>query len=114
GAKSNMPGRNNVDFKKLGIAPTLSLGLCRPTRVNLSFYHLNTDDMSDYGVPIVGRRDIPADLGARDTGIIDVGRDTFYGLYDRDFRKTSSDIGTIEIEHDFNDNLTLRNATRYG
>src|SRR5690606_36249868 len=48
------------------------------------------------------------------TGILDVDRDTFYGLYDRDYQKTRADIGTIEFEHDLNDRLTVRNATRYG
>ncbi|MDX3894136.1 TonB-dependent siderophore receptor [Pusillimonas sp.] len=111
GAKGNVAGRNQVDYEKLGIAPSLSLGLGTPTRLTFSFYHLNTDDMPDYGVPTA--RKAP-ELAAGDTGILDVDRDTFYGLYDRDFRKTRADIGTIEIEHDLSERLTLRNAIRYG
>src|SRR5690606_35828048 len=80
------------------------------TRVTFSYYHLNTDDMPDYGIPTT--RKVP-ELNTNGTGIVDVDRDTFYGL-DRDFQKTRADIGTIEIEQDFNENLTLRNATRYG
>ena len=110
GAKGNIPGRNHVDYQRLGIAPSLALGLGTPTRVTFSFYHLNTDDMPDYGVPTARK----APELSNGTGILDVGRDTFYGLHDRDFRKTSADIGTIEIEHDLSDRLTLRNATRYG
>lgn len=110
GAKGNSPGRNQVDYQKFGIAPSLSLGLGTPTRITFSYYHLNTDDMPDYGIPTT--RKVP-ELNTNGTGIVDVDRDTFYGL-DRDFQKTRADIGTIEIEHDFNENLTLRNATRYG
>lgn len=109
-AKGNIPGRNQVDYKKFGIAPSLSLGIGTPTRITLSYYHLNTDGMSDYGVPLAAK--IPG--LHTDSGIADVDRDTFYGLYDRDYQKTKADIGTIEVEHDFNDRLTLRNATRYG
>src|SRR3546814_13488568 len=67
--------------------------------------------MSDYGVPTT--RKVP-ELNTDGTGIVDVSRDTFYGLYDRDYQKTQADIGTIEIEHDLADRLPLRNATRYG
>ncbi|HEY9280206.1 MAG TPA: TonB-dependent receptor, partial [Eoetvoesiella sp.] len=81
-----------------------------PTRATFSYYHLQTDGMPDYGVPLT--RKIPG--LHTDSGIVDVDRDTFYGLYDRDYHKTQADIGTIELEHDFTERLTLRNATRYG
>ena len=110
GAKGNTPGRNVVDYDKVGVAPTLTLGLGTPTRVTFSYYHLNTNGMPDYGVPLAGK--FPQyDNGS---GIFNVGRDTFYGVLDRDYQTTQADIGTIEIEHDLSDSLTLRNATRYG
>lgn len=111
GAKGNTPGRNQVDYEKLGIAPSLSLGLGTPTRLTFSFYHLKTDGMPDYGVPTT--RKTP-ELNTDGTGILGVSRDTFYGVYDRDYRETRADIGTIELEHDLSDRLTVRNAIRYG
>jgi catecholate siderophore receptor len=110
GAKGNTPGREVVDYKKFGIAPSLSFGLGTPTRVTLSYYHLQTDGMPDYGVPTA--RKAPQ-LGNA-AGILDVDRSTFYGVLDRDYQKTRADIGTLEIEHDFTERLTFRNATRYG
>lgn len=109
GAQGDVAGRSAVDYKNFGVAPTISFGLGTPTRASISFYHYQTDGMSDYGVPLV-KGGVPE----TETGIMDVDRDTFYGLYDRDFRKTKADIGTIELEHDFTDRLTIRNATRYG
>lgn len=114
GASGDMPGRSAVDYKNWGVAPTISFGLGTPTRVSLSYYHYQTDGMPDYGVPVIrqtGTRNFPYMTG---NGILDVDRDTFYGVYDRDYRKTQADIGTLEIEHDITDRLTLRNATRYG
>ncbi|MFT0534049.1 TonB-dependent receptor [Castellaniella hirudinis] len=114
GASGDFPGRDAVDYKNWGVAPTISFGLGTPTRVSLSYYHYQTKGMPDYGVPVIrntATREFPY---MTDDGILDVSRDTFYGLYDRDYRKTQADIGTIEIEHDFTDRLTLRNATRYG
>jgi catecholate siderophore receptor len=109
-SKGSVPGRNEVDNKKFGIAPTLSLGMGTANRATISYYHLQTDGMPDYGVPLT--RKIPGLHSS--TGIVGVDRDTFYGVYDRDYQKTTADIGTIELEHDFNDKLTLRNSTRYG
>jgi len=112
GAKGNVPGRNAVHNKKLGIAPSLSFGLGTDTRATLSFYHFQTDGMPDYGIP-VGRNNRGPEPGTS-SGIYDLSRDTFYGLEDRDFQKTRADIGTLEVEHDLTANLTVRNATRYG
>ena len=109
GTKGNVPGRNVVDFNRWGVAPSLSFGLGTPTRVTLSYYHMQTDDMPDYGVPLARKTG-----ETTSDGLLDIGRDKFYGLLDRDFRKTKSDIGTLRIEHDFNDNITFRNSTRYG
>lgn len=108
--KGNVPGRNVVDYDKWGVAPSLSFGLGTPTRVTLSYYHYQSDGMPDYGVPLASK--IP---GKRTSdGILNVGRDKFYGVLDRDYQKNKSDIGTVEFEHDFNDRMTVRNATRYG
>ncbi len=109
GTQGDMAGRSEVDYKNWGVAPTISFGLGTPTRASISYYHYQTDGMPDYGVPLTRGTTIKTD-----TGILDVDRDTFYGLHKRDYRKTKADIGTIELEHDLTDRLTVRNATRYG
>ncbi|MBC2655359.1 hypothetical protein H7A76_07900 [Pseudomonas sp. MSSRFD41] len=45
---------------------------------------------------------------------VKVDRGNFYGFAKRDLRKTSTDIATLLLEHDFNDHLSLRNTTRQG
>lgn len=109
GAKGDVAGRSDVDYENWGVAPTITFGLGTPTRASISYYHYQTDGMSDYGVPLTRNTTIQTD-----TGILDVDRDTFYGLHARDYRKTRADIGTVELEHDITDRLTVRNATRYG
>ncbi|MDP5009443.1 MAG: TonB-dependent receptor [Glaciimonas sp.] len=46
-------------------------------------------------------------------GPIDTGS-RFYGLKDRDFRKTQADIGTMQVQHDFGNDLVVSNTTRFG
>ncbi len=110
GHRGDVPGRNEVSIEHYGVAPSLALGIGKPTRVNLDYYYYRTDDIPDYSIPY-GRN---ADNTAPEGPPLDVNRDNFYGLLNRDFQETAADIGTVEIIHDFNDSLSLRNITRYG
>ncbi|HWM28906.1 MAG TPA: TonB-dependent receptor plug domain-containing protein, partial [Woeseiaceae bacterium] len=110
GHQGDIPGRNEVFIDHRGIAPSLAIGLGRPTRLNLEYYNYRTDDMPDYSIPY--RRS--ADNSAPEGPPVDVDGDNFYGLLNRDFQKTAADIGTLQIEHAFSDSLSLRNTTRYG
>ena len=106
GDKGNVPGRDDaVDFHKWGVAPSLALGLGTATRATLSYYHLQDDGMPDYSIPIDPRSGAP---------MSGVDRHNFFGLEGRDFRHTRTDIGTLSVEHDLGDTLTVRNVTRYG
>jgi catecholate siderophore receptor len=110
--ESDVAGRDVVENKRWGIDPSLAYGLGTPTRLTLSYFKLKQDNLSDYGIPwvpvtnnvLVEFRDMPAP----------VPRDTFYGFKTRDEEKLNSDLGTIRFEHDFSDNLSLRNQVRYG
>jgi catecholate siderophore receptor len=106
----DVPGRNEVFLDHRGIAPSLAFGLGTPTRINLDYYYYRTDDMPDYSMPYTRNADNTDVAGAP----VDVDRDNFYGLLNRDFQKTGADIRTLEIEHDIGNRLTLRNIMRYG
>ncbi|MFT0517590.1 TonB-dependent receptor [Pseudomonas faucium] len=113
---SNVAGRDKVNYDRWGIAPSLAFGLGTPTRVNLDYYHLESDDLPDSGIPY----SIPtAGSGARTSAHPskpDDGGDSdnFYGLTGRDFRKSRVDIATFAIEHDLTDSLTIKNTLRHG
>jgi catecholate siderophore receptor len=109
---AGVAGRNVVENERWGAAPSLALGLGRPTRLTLSYFHLQQNNISDYGIPwvpatnnaLVAFRDRPAP----------VPRQTFYGFKDRDSERMRSDLATVKVEHDFDDNLSLRNQFRFG
>ncbi len=108
----DVDGRDAVDYKRWGVAPTISFGLGTPTRVTLSYFHMESDDTPDGGIPYTISTKGSNDPDFHRSPITSVDRDNFYGL-DSDYRRTRNDMGTLLVEHDFTDHLTLRNRTRY-
>jgi catecholate siderophore receptor len=107
--ENNVAGRDDVDNSRWGFAPSFAFGLGTDTRVMVDYYHLRTDDMPDYGIPLTlssNRSKYHVD------GPANVSKSNFYGLNDRDYRKSVNDSGTIRIEHDLNENTTLSNSFR--
>lgn len=111
--EQNVAGRDAVNYDRWGVAPSLTFGLGTPTRVNLSYYHMESDDLPDSGIPY-GYSSATATAHGHDKPTDGGDSNNFYGLKDRDFRKTRADISTISIEHDLNDNMTLKNTLRHG
>lgn len=112
GHDADFPGRKFVDNSRWGVSPSIAFGLGTPTRYSFGYFYIEQKNMSDYGIPwvpvtnnvLVDHRDRPAP----------VPRGTFYGFLERDHEKLRSDLFTARFEHDFNDNLTIRNQFRYG
>ncbi|HEY4989360.1 MAG TPA: TonB-dependent siderophore receptor, partial [Opitutaceae bacterium] len=94
--------RDDVLIRSHGIAPTLAFGINTPTALTLSFLHQAEDDIPDYGIPFI------------DGAPALVNRRNYYGLVNYDRTKTTVDIGTVRLEHKFNDHVSLINSARYG
>lgn len=109
---AGVAGRDVVEEERWGAAPSLAFSPDTRTRVTLNYFHLQQDNISDYGIPWVTAtnnvlreyRDRPAP----------VPRNTFYGYRDRDREKLGSDLFTFRFDREFNDNLRLSNQLRYG
>lgn len=109
---ADTPGRDAVENERWGIAPSLSFGLGTPTRVTLSYSRLDQDNVPEYGLPWVPATNVPLAAYANKPAPVDF--DNFYGLTDRDYEKTVTDIATAEVGHDFNDSISLRSLVRHG
>ena len=112
--EQNVSGRDAVNYDRWGVAPSLTFGLGTENRLNVSYYHLESNDLPDSGIPYGYSNSSKTAVHAHDKP--DDGGDSrnFYGLKDRDFRKTRVDISTISFEHDFSDAMTLKNTFRHG
>ena len=109
---ADTPGRDHVETKRYGIAPSVAVGLGGSTRAILSLTWLKQDNVPDYGIPfvpaahetLVEHRDEPAP----------VDYDNYYGLLDRDREKLRTSLATFALEHDVSDAIRIANTTRYG
>lgn len=100
---------NGAEYKRAGIAPSISIGLGTPTRATLSYYYLKTDDEPDSGVPYNNPRNYTTGTGEP----ISVRQGIYYGWKDHDFQKQENQIGTLKLEHDLTENLTISNIATY-
>jgi catecholate siderophore receptor len=113
--EADVAGRDVVGGSRWGIAPTATFGLSGPTRATVSLYHLTTHEIPDTGIPFNNPITSGSNLSKNGNGTpVAVDRSTWYGLANRDFRDTKSDVATLDLRHEFSRAAVLRNVTRYG
>jgi catecholate siderophore receptor len=106
---SDTPGRDGVFDDRWGVSPSIAFGAGKPFSATLDYYHLSTDAMPDYGVPLTSREQLPGGVRVP----VDVDYDNFYGLRSRDFQKTDVDAVTAQLKGELADGIVLSNTTRY-
>lgn len=94
--------RGAAKSERWGIAPSVAFGLGEPTTVVLSYMHQEENNVPDYGVPYNAATRQP----------LSVDRSKFYG-FDSDYEKTTADIVTAKVTHDFGNGTELSNQLRY-
>jgi catecholate siderophore receptor len=109
---ADIPGRDAVEGRRWGLAPSIAFGLGTATRTTVSYFHLDQDNVPDHGIPWVPATNIPLAAYANKPAPVDF--DNFYGITGRDYEKTETGIATAKVEHDFNDAVTLRSLVRHG
>lgn len=101
---SKVAGRDRVNDRRWGVATALLLEPTDAIDVKLDYYHLTTDGLPDWGIPFDPRTRRPF------AGI----RSNFYGLVQRDFIATRTDVATLKVTADVSDAVTLNSQTRFG
>ncbi|HWK42048.1 MAG TPA: TonB-dependent siderophore receptor [Croceibacterium sp.] len=106
---ADTPGRDSVHDNRWGVAPSITFGAGKRFSATFDYYHLSTDGMPDYGVPLTSRNQLPGGVRVP----VDVDYDNFYGLLNRDFQKTEVDAVTAQLRGELTDGVVLSNTTRY-
>jgi outer membrane receptor protein involved in Fe transport len=102
GHLDEMVDRAEVEQKRMGIAPSVTFGLGMSTQLTVGYFLQHEDNIPDYGLPFLFGK--PPE----------VSRENFYGLATEDTEDTWVNIGTLRLDHRFNDQLSLRDTLRYG
>lgn len=98
---NDAPGRDYEDYERWGIAPSIAFGLGTDTRVTASYEHQKDDNLPQYGVPIYNGKLLPG-----------VGTSDYYGYHNMNKQEITTDAFSLKLEHDFNDNVSVRNFSR--
>jgi len=127
GQDGDVDGRDFIERQGWAIAPSIAFGLEGDTRSYFYLLHTEQDNIPDGGVTTLGldgyyNRNFDTDPApvtppAPPTapGVVPepVDRENFYG-YKSDFEDITGTMFTARFEHDFSDNVTVRNSTRVG
>lgn len=92
--------RDGVKLERKGINPTMTLRAGKNTSVSLGYEHFRDDRIADRGVPSFNGRPFNTDPS------------TFFGNAELSPTGVRVDALSAYIEHDFGNNLVLRNRTR--
>jgi catecholate siderophore receptor len=99
--KNDVPGRDIEDFKRWGVAPSVTFGVDGPTRLTLQYNHQEDDNIPQYGVPYYSGK-VPG-----------VDRSDYFGYRNFDKQKINVDQATAIFEHSFSDTVSVRNLARW-
>lgn len=118
GQDGQVAGRDYIKNKSWGVAPSFAAGLGTDTRVYVYGMHTQQDNIPDGGVPTIGLQgfyNAAFAAGGANAGVTPAAVDSrgYYGRYD-DFEKIRADLFTVRIDHDFGNDVTLHNNSRYG
>ena len=101
---NDIPGRDVEKNERWGVAPSITIGVDGPTSLTLAYVHQSDDNVPVYGVPYYARAGGPL------PGIDD---SSYFGIENLDEQKLRLDRLTATFSHEFTDNITIRNLTRY-
>lgn len=109
---AEVAGRDGASDDRRGLS--LAAEYKATERLTLSFdaYHLEMDQMPDWGVPWDATNGVPFTEAASNRPTLD--RNTYYGVTDRDFQKGQQDIATFGLAYDLGNGAKLTNRTRLG
>ena len=98
--------RSGVNLKRYGVNPTFTITPTAHTKITLGAEYFKDQHIGDRGMPSIG-----SGLNNRPYRLEDY--QTFYGNASLSPNETETKALNAMIEHAFNDNLSIRNRTRY-
>jgi catecholate siderophore receptor len=104
--ENDVPGRDVENYKRWGVAPSITIGVDSDTSLTLAYIHQDDDNTPIYGVPFFLS-------GVNDGPLAGVNDSDYFGIVNLDEQKTKVDRLTATFRHAFSDNVSIRNLTRW-
>lgn len=102
GTLAGVAGRPYAENRRWGVAPSISFGMNKPTRLTISYFHLTESDTPDYGLPWFFNQLAPG-----------VNRHSYFGFPDNNHLHTSDDVVTLKANHTFANNVDVHTIGRW-
>ncbi|HWL47932.1 MAG TPA: catecholate siderophore receptor Fiu [Sphingomonadaceae bacterium] len=110
---SDVPSRDHVNNKHVGLASSLGVGLGTATRAFLNFLYVDQDNIPDGYVPTIALPGWEPQPGQEPLAGHPVDSENFYGTR-KDHDDVTAQMATFIFEHDFSDRVKLTNVARWG
>jgi catecholate siderophore receptor len=104
--KNDVPGRDVEDYKRWGVAPSITLGVASPTSLTLQYLHQEDNNIPQYGIPYYQNAILDGPLPGID-------RSDYFGYRNIDTQEITVDQATLTFEHDLSDTVSIRNLSRW-
>jgi len=100
--RNDVPGRDVEDYKRWGVAPSVTIGIDSPTSLTLQYNHQEDNNIPQYGVPYYAGNKLPG-----------VHRSDYFGYRNVDKQRINVDQLTAIFEHEISDTVSIRNLARW-
>ncbi|HTQ36755.1 MAG TPA: catecholate siderophore receptor Fiu [Steroidobacteraceae bacterium] len=110
---SDVPGRDHVNNKRWGFAPSAAVGLDGATRAYVDLLYIDQNNIPDGFVPTIGLPRWTPQPGLEQLAGHPVDPANFYGTR-ADHDDATAKMATLRVEHDFSTSLKLTNTARWG
>ena len=113
---SEFAGLDRIYNSHWGANPTLSFGLGTNTVLTLSYFFLEEQDLPTFGLPTINATAVAANPGLAShlNQVAPVDYSNFYGFVNRDYMNATTHMGTVTLQHTFDNGVRLLNTWRYG
>lgn len=102
---ANVAGRSYTTDDRAGIAGALKITPTDRWTIDATYSHTYLDGLPDFGVPYDLKKKQPVTES-------DVPRTEYYGIINRDFTKTTQDIGTLDATYKMSAGIVFENKLR--
>ncbi|WP_395612536.1 TonB-dependent receptor [Allosphingosinicella sp.] len=104
--RNDVPGRDVENYRRWGIAPSITFGMEGPTSLTVAYVHQRDDNIPIYGVPYFLNQLNDGPLpGADDSA--------YYGYRNLDAQRTTVDRLTLTFRQEITDQVSLRSLGRW-